>query len=274
MNIERLQPISNRRSQQQVLARTCFNLANQLTGGRWRHDKVRTTHLERSIVERQGLELLMHDVGPFHDEVLLSFRADKYLLDDDLEEGSGVTYTLNSSVSQDIKKDDIPRRVMDEIFEEMDEDDELSDLREQPDDDGFEQLEITRQQETEYTIDEDGEVEEYSSTYKYFFDNQEVHEVGYSNTNGQVLTVPIRNLRTLEVLDARPLVVPPMDEETIRTSAFTIDEDWRRFLTDRELKAAFEFSAQPLLEHRRRAMSMIALLTSGIIPLSDLTRRV
>lgn len=286
MNIERSPRISDRLATNDHLSKRLHLFANVLARGRWLEDSVQSVKATQSYVERIGEDTVSEgvEIHPILSEVSVEFEATKILVEDD--DGimySMPRYTVTTFVSQDIEKSDIPSHILDEIFKDaQDEHSEAHDFlieagfedvidrrkwHDGPDDDddNFDQFEIKRVQEAEYTVLGDGTIEDYSLESMYSFDDTILQSVHYSQTNSDDLSRPI-SYGENGPTDRRPISLPDLTQSSIREYLANIDSLTETFFAEQAIRDLEVVAQLPEADHIRRIMSMVAMVSSGYVP--------
>lgn len=273
MNIEREFKVSPKKLTNRQLRNTLWDFANVLAANRWQLDAVPHVELTRSIVESVGFEQIMgqHEVTPIFNEIVISFSATKREAEYRGKVFMLPYYHITSTVLQDIESSEIPRHVLDEMFKEVNDDDyhPVHDLLDDYgiDEDTFssdnlDDFEIKRQQEASYEIDHNGEIQEYTLSFSYTFDDAVAHEARYDSSSGEFMWAPVP-LHDGESLERRPLIVPLLTQQEIETDMQRVDSEFEAFLLEKSLRELTEFSSVPPEEHIRRIMGMVGMVSSG-----------
>jgi hypothetical protein len=278
MNTERGWRIPKSKQTEEYLTEAAWEFANKLAAGRWGYRSINQVAITRIVSEELGVEVMRtnQDVLPIFTTIELSFRAIKQYIENESGRGSinVPSYTITSTVSQQIDKAEIPKHVLNEMFEDAEEEEapfyDLIDMHGAEDEgaewiaDNLDEFDLTRSQEVEYDINHDGSLEDYSVRYLYLFDDTVVHTVDYTESSNEVLFVPVQT-GSGKVYERRPLVVRNVSEERIPAEIEGIDSEFEKFLMERSLRELTEFTAQPREEHIRRILAMIGLLGSGLV---------
>lgn len=276
MNIDRAPKIAKRLQTPEHLVDEAWHFANTLAAGRWSHERIKEVETIQKIIESVGddYELDEHYGEAIFDEVIVTFSALKQYVETKRGYVLAPTYSITSSTSQFITKDEIPENVFNQIIHDADDEDhplnvaieesgmQTSDLHL----DTLEDFDVERTQEVTYLIGHDGEIEEYMLRYFYCIDDINVHEVMYSYSVCDAMWAPI-SLADGSVLEKKPIVLAALNEAEVDTASKDIDASFDRFLIDEDFQTLTEFSAQPRQEHIRRALGMISLASSGYIDL-------
>ena len=261
-----------------ILGRVCWNLANRLTDGRWILDEVQGTDFSRTVSEKIGQRSFLSDkeIMPTLNDIHIGFFASKEVTKG--YRGNPVdidSYQLSMSIDQTIDQSEIPPYVLDEIFEQVE---ELNDVHDEfdtefdiPDRDNLDEFEVIRRQKITYDVSTSGEVTSYDLNYSYSIDDIEVHEVDYCSEYGARLTIPIKIGKSGEEVDQRPINVLFLTDAKIDTETGDLDTSWLEFINEGTLREITSFGAQSQSEHRHQALAMVGLLTSGIFTLKNLT---
>jgi len=275
MNIYRGVRIPERLQTTEHLAAKTYAFANALSAGRWHQGNVPKVEITRSIAEELGSKYTLNNEGvePIHTEITISFSAIKRLI----ENSNGdlmlaPTYMVTSTTTQDIRKNEIPEVVLDEIFENKEEDDHLvDDLMEatglDADDitaENFDELELRRVQEDEYTINHLGELRDYSANYSYTFDDVEVHRVGYRHSNSEITWRPMSLADGTEG-EGKPFILLALNEDTIKDEVRNIDAAYTEYMETEFVREVTEFGGLSKEEHIRRVLGMISMVSGGFV---------
>lgn len=280
MDIERRLKVPERRLTPAYLTRRLERFSNGISAGRWRSDETAEISISRSLTEQFG-EVIEGDEAetlPIRVETTIEFHAEKTPLE--YAPDSFVMapqYTLRSSVSQEVLDDELPPNVIDEILREANGDDDgsgvdvnhpLYEIMDSIDKEGpfsredFEAFDINCTQETEYEIDCDGEIQDYSTSVSYSIDDIVIHDVGYVRSLEQFQWTPTI-MRNGIALERRPISVTELSSERILREVDGIDTEFEAFLMEKSLKELTEFAGVPREEHIRRIIGMIGILSSG-----------
>ncbi|MBC7565242.1 hypothetical protein H7100_03390 [Candidatus Saccharibacteria bacterium] len=284
MNPEAMRPVPKRMiTHPETLGKVCWNLANGLTHKRWILDAVRSTDLTRSISEQIGFETYVGDteVMATINDIHVGFFASKEVVDGyngnpmDIE-----NYQLTMSVSQSINQSEVPRNVLDEIFDSAndyhdddDDHDEYESILDEVNRDNLDEFEIVREQEIIYNISGGGEIKTYELAYTYSIEDEQVHDVTYSSEYGQRIMMPMTLAGTGEEVDKRPVTQLRLTNEQFDRELKDVkdmDASWLRYIQEASLKEIVSFGAQDQQQHRRQALAMIGLIGSGMYSLKRL----
>ena len=214
--------------------------------------------------------------------VTTSFTASKFEVDD--EDGASVhlaRFTVKSTVAQDIRKEDMPSYILDEIFEDSKQTDhpahelfELAGIDDlvgkgngyDPDDedsDDLDQLQICRVQELEYVVDYQGNIMECTFSYCYTFDDEVVHTTDYPDFRFAQQTRPVQ-YKSEHLTDMQPINNPELTVDTLEKHLKTIKERIDGFFEEEMLRQYEASVAMSNGEHAKRIIGMISLLSTGI----------
>lgn len=277
MNPEVLRTIPKRMiTDPAMLGRICWNLSDRLTAGRWNSKFVRGTDFSRSQSERIGYGTMVADteIDPTFNDTHIDFYASKNSIENDNGRIIDMaSYRLMMSVSQSVGEAEVPPHVLDEIFEDQDENDETDSILDGLERDQLQEVEIMREQTVTYEIRDNGEIESYALTYEYTFDDETVHEIHYDSDMGTRITAPIRLAKTGEVVDVRPAILLYLSEAQLETEIKDMDASWLHFIHETTMGEIASFGAQDQYQHRHQALAMIGLLSSGLFTLRELAAR-
>ncbi len=284
MNIEGIARHWNKKPTRRTLERKLSNFADVLSHGRWRDEHTQMVETTQCVVERLGggYAIGEYEVDPIFTEVTVSFSAKKEFEWEDGTTYALPRYTITSTVAQDIDKNDIPPYVLDEIMSDAKDDDHLgNDLLDQagfgalldgidgvddPEEmDNLDQFQIKREQELEYEVLYDGEVDDYTVTNIYSFDDIVMHQVSYRQSDGQVHTRPVTyGDGTLN--DRQPLYVPRLTTDAIEAHLTNFDSNAEKFFVEQTLRSLETLSQAPEHEHIRKIIGMLGVVSSGYVP--------
>lgn len=277
MNVESYNKLPKRLLEKQyTLATVCHVLTLKLSNRGWLRDDVRNIEFGRSITDRVGDAMDVDESESFqtYNTTRVDFYADKIpVRDEDNNALDLIRYKLVMAVRQTIEKDEMEPYIIDKIFdaiEEADEDEEEYDVifdgitRDDLDD-----IDIEREIRLEYAIDQAGGIDGYELSHNYYFNGTAVHESVY-DTIHQAYRPPIMLAGTYEVVDRKPLIDTPLTEESLPHEIEDIDVTWLNFVQELRLEEMLELGGQDQLAHRRQALSIIALLSSGMYTMRQL----
>ncbi len=241
------------------LERVCFEVADHLAGGAWGQAAIRSIGLTRQITEGVGQPIDREDgyLPEVLNEVRIEFSAHKQSAEDSHGNGYDIMhYDLVSTVSQEIEQDEIPESVRQEMLEDN-EDEEGVD----PED--LDSYPIEREQAVTYSINEFGQIKNYTLAFRYTLDGEMIHEVVYDTSAEGEEFAPIY-MNDGAVIERRPFVVPYLTAKNIEEEIDGIETEWRRYLTDNALKKSLEFGSQSGRAHIRSALGILSLLRTGL----------
>lgn len=273
MNIERQTQISKRKLTSRELSRRLIEFSDVLAEGRWHDETTSQVHIQRRFVERIGGEYSINDIiiPPIYNDTTLGFSAHKQLLE--AEDGGLIElpiFTLSSAVEQDIEAAEVPQGVLKEIVENSQYAGPISELFEEADIDEdsvndpdiFEQFEIRRQQELEYSVLFDGEIDEYTLSYSYSFNDITLHQIDYLSATNAVATRPLIDSKG-NTIDMQPVYIPALTEAAVEDHVRSLDSATEAFLIENSLKEIEKHVELPKEEHIRRIFGMLAMVSSG-----------
>jgi len=273
VNLERINNIPKRHANEEGLARMSWNLASHLAGGRWYQRGVQEVQLHRSVTEKLGREVALKSgriISPLSQDVSLDFSATKYSGDDTSE--IVTRYALMSTVSQGLEPDEMPAHVVDEIFEdEEDVEDIFGDTLSRQELD-LNDYELSREQSVEYRFNGLGEIDHYELSYRYSIDETYAYETTYTSEDGVRVTAPVHD-RNGEVVDQRPIVLLYLTEANLPAEAEDLDKKWWDFMDENAMRELLQLGGQTGREHALQAMRMLALLSSGLFTTRDLLKK-
>jgi hypothetical protein len=276
MNPEALRAIPKRFvTEPEILGRVCWNLANRLTKNRWILDATRGTDFTRSLSEQIGFEAFVGDteIQPTLNDIHAGFYASKSVVEGYRGNPADIdTYKLTMSISQSIDQSEVPKHVLDEIFESKDDGDnsEFESVLDDVERDNLDEFDITREQIISYDITGGGDIETYELGYTYLIDDEEVHEINYSSEYGARITTPITLAETDEEVDRSPAVLLYLSDSQLELEVEEMDDSWFRFVQEQTMTEIASFGAQDQAQHRQQALAMISILSSGMFKLKDL----
>ena len=278
MNIDRVPYVPKRLLTSEHLLDEASEFANTLGAGRWKYDRLKQVGLTRKVIESNGQE---YEVGEQYgkaifDEITISFSALKRYVDTEKGPVAVSTYEIISTTAQDITKEEIPSNILEEIIEDSKDNEHMLYVEPEESDDVYDSgelaanvinllddYEIQRNQEMVYTIDEDGELDDYTLRYFYSLNGESVHEMDYTHSDNQLSWSPI-HLADGSINERKPFVLPLLNEANLESEAKGLDASLEEFLTFQDLRELTEFSALPKEEHIRRILGMIGMVSSGI----------
>ena len=262
------------------LADEAWHFANALTMGRWSHEVVQKVTSERSIVEMLGseYELPGKDVKPIIDELAISFSALKRLADFHGTDKLVPMYKITSTGYQTIDANEIPPAILEEIIEEAQEEDSMvHGLLEDADITDFsaisvtefEEFDIQQIHETSYTIDHEGDIEEYSFEHSYSIEDSKVYTLDWSSSDKNFLWSPVM-LADGTMKEKKPIVLPLLNKFNLEGDVRELDASIETFMNEHDLSQLDELSSLSKEEHIGRILAMLSMVSSGVV---DLRRR-
>jgi len=261
----------------ETLARVCWNFSDVLMGRRWMYDEVRSAEIKRSVAEAVGIAELMGSVAvkPLMTEASINFVATKSLISEPGEKlVDAETYYIELTMSQSVDHKEIPAYLLDEIFDEHKSDDEhdhdtdtVMDFVEK---DTIDDVSIMQEQTISYHINGDGEIEYYSLTFGYTFEDEKVYENYYSSEQGERITAPVKLAESGEIVDDKPVVLEDLSDAQLEREIKDIDTAWKTFAEESTAEEVARFGGQSQLDHRRQALAMIGMVASGMATLRQL----
>lgn len=271
MDIERLIKIPDEKRTNAELLKACQRLAFGLSGGRWSEDEKHEVSFERTVTDTVGYDVGGERFG-FIESVLdttgIYFNANKIKIltgsdvDDFLIEER---YSLSSVTGQSISFEEIPSDIVATFKDAEDDDDDDMGLYSFMTKDDIMKSEIEREQTTEYTILEDGHIDDYSLSVSYYANDMIVHDSTYKiGFSYEDYMVPVRGRQEGLALENRPIILTVLNENRINGEVKDLDEDLRSFMLKHNLSEMLRIGGADEREHIGRALSLVALLTSGI----------
>jgi hypothetical protein len=255
------------------LAGEASRFADVLASGRWHQKRIHKVERTQTIVETVGTEYEYDEseIEPIYNEITISFSALKRYFEDEDGPSSVPHYHIESTTAQGIDKHDIPRNVLDEIFANAIEDeghdviDELGIEDDELTEDNLDSFGIQRIQEDGYAFNHLGVIEEYTTSYRYTFDDSVVHEVGHMYEVDEGFMWRPVELSEGSANENKLIGLASLNEASIETALKNFDVGLQEFLiveTHPELREVL-----PEKEHIKRILGMIGMLSNGYVDL-------
>jgi len=279
MNIDKAPRISKRRQTPELLADEAWHLANNYTRGKWNLRRLQRIEFGGSILEAIGREVTLGktEIEPVLIETLISFTAEKMHEDSSRLDGKYAMYTIASTTSQDIVKEEMPEHILEDIMTDLDtglhmhEDDDDNDgdtvdFVELSADETLNAAEIQRNQEVIYKFDHEGTFYDYSTRFFYTVDSESVHEMEYLHSENKILWNPFKESRGTED-DQSPASLISLNDEGMPVELKDPQSALEKFVINNDFREITEFSSLDKEEHVRRALGIMAMASSSIVDL-------
>ena len=270
MNLERSPKILKRLLTSEHLLAQASGFANVLAAGRWNYPTSQGVQRTDKFIESYGEDYSFDEEFDkvIVNAVTISFSALKRYVDTEKGSVAVSTFTVTSTTSQEITKDEIPSNVMSKILEDAKDPDHLlyidPEVSEVDASDEIEGYDIRRNQEVVYSINNEGEIDDYILRYYYSLDDESIHKLEHSDSDNQTLWNPIR-LDDGSVSERRPFGLADIDEADIDSEAENIDAAFMKLLDLRDTQELDAFSALDEEEHIRRVLGMISIVSGGFV---------
>lgn len=270
MNLERSPKIPKRLLNSEHLLAEASAFADVLAAGRWKYPTTKGVQRTDKFIESAGED---YEFDEEFDKVIvnavtISFSALKRYVETEKGSVAVSTFTVTSTTSQEITKDEIPSNVMSEILEDAKDPDHLLYIDPEVSDvdasDEIEGYDIRRNQEVVYSINNEGEIDDYTLRYYYSLDDESVHELEHSNSDNQILWNPIR-LDDGSISERMPFGLADIDEAGIDGETENIDASFMKLLDFQDTQELDAFGALDEEEHIRRVLGMISIVSGGSV---------
>jgi hypothetical protein len=264
MDIDRTNRIPNRHVTSNNLEKRVSSLATALSGGRWFGYKAEGIEVTHTYIERDDYESIddMHvaehkKVEPIYTSVSLGFIASREVVTHEGEIYSVPEYVISSTVTQEVHKSEIPEAVLDEIFKEGQESDYGEDSG-----DNLDEFTLKRVQKLTYSIDNQGEIEEYELSYSYLVGDSVVHSAVYSEMDDRFTMEAVRDSNGTAV-ERKPRSTVELTSDEINEYIASLDSHLERFMLEELEKEKDHVVGMSKEEHIKRALGMIGMISSG-----------
>lgn len=259
------------------LLRSCQGFADILAGGQWFNSENREVAITRSFTDVIGRQTGVSIVGMPLSEVRMktevNFSAEKELIDERedellLEE----IYQVSAKVRATVEYPELPGHVAELLSEVLEaEADEVDDETYSFDDADavtFSSIDLEREQELTYTIDDNGEIANYYLAERFFADGEELDEAVYSLMD----SIYSAKFEPTALLGRQPLEwqkvhARQLSEEDVGEFLSSFETVMQSLLDAEEFDTMLGEVTPPEDEHRRRAMAIISMASLGFKPL-------
>lgn len=257
------------------LLRSCQNFANVLANNQWQEPETRNVCITRSITHVLGRNIERQNNIPVENQyelentsmrLTVEFEADKETLAEDADEISLLeVFVVTSVMVRTVQPEELPELVREQMIERLRntvaEDIEAGVSTE----DILRKFILEEKQSVRYVIDEDGEVDDYTTALHYLANGKKIVGKKYNHFSSVNKSAGVQNgwsnngtLESYEYIDSE------MDEKDVVKMIDDFDVVVGEINAQVDLERLIESAAPPEDEKRRRALAMIGLASSGM----------
>lgn len=266
-----------------MLLKACQKFADILANGGWFESENHEVSITRSFTEVIGRDTTLKIEGALTPIIQsrikteVGFQAEKEPIEYDensvlLEE----MYTLSAKVTEVVHHSEVPERVLSQVSEFINSDDDNDDSDDENDGDVIgnqaaisedivlSRYTFERQHEVAYVVDEDGEVSDYLIAVRYLVDGDEFDEETYSWGGAMLDTLPEPSfVHDDKVVEWKKSTETDIDESEIEHFLGAFDSIMQKIMDTNKFDDLTSELAPEDDEHHRRALGILAMTSYG-----------